>query len=71
MLLSPIVIGGGYASTKLNWGLSKGKRLGEETDDYEKSNALLSDIIMNYRTVMSLGQDNVDVINDRFKRLLV
>ena len=39
-------------------------------DDYEKSNALLSDIILNYRTVMSFGQENVDQINAKFKQLL-
>ena len=61
MLLSPIVLGGGYIGSKLHWGKKQGKRAGEaEKDDYETSNALLSDIILNYRTVISLGQDNVD-----------
>ena len=29
------------------------------TDSYEKSNALLSDLILNYRTVISFGQTNI------------
>ena len=61
LLLSPIVLGGGYMASKIHWGKKQGRRAGEkEMDDYEKSNALLSDIILNYRTVISLGQDNVD-----------
>ena len=44
---------------------------GDELDSYAKSNALLSDVIINYRTVISLGQKNVDCINDNFSKLLV
>lgn len=40
-------------------------------DVYEKSNALLSDVIINYRTVIGLGQKNIDGIVDRFQLLLV
>ena len=38
---------------------------------YQKSNALLSDLIINYRTVISFGQKNVDRINQSFEELLV
>ena len=57
LLLSPIAIGAGLASARLHFGRKGGKRRGEEkqVDDYEKSNALLSDVILNYRTVMSFG----------------
>lgn len=57
LLLSPIAIGAGLASARLHFGRKGGKRRGEEAqvDDYEKSNALLSDVILNYRTVMSFG----------------
>ena len=36
-------------------------------DEYEKSNALLSDVILNYRTVITFGQKNVDKINQKFE----
>ena len=39
-------------------------------DEYEKSNALLSDVIINYKTVISFGQKNVDEINRSFEKLL-
>ena len=31
-------------------------------DYYKESNALLSDIIMNYRTIISFGEKNVDFL---------
>ena len=73
-VLSPIAIGGAYAGSRIYWGKKGGKTKshGEkiEKDDYESSNALLSDVILNYRTVMSFGQANVDLINAKFKQLL-
>lgn len=39
-------------------------------DAYRSSNALLSDIIMNYRTIISLGEKNVDAILEKYYRLL-
>lgn len=39
-------------------------------DPYAESNALLSDVILNYRTVISFGQDNVDFIITKYERLL-
>lgn len=43
----------------------------EECDDnYKISNALLSDIIMNYRTVVSFGEKNVDYLMSRYEMLL-
>lgn len=41
-----------------------------KADDYDKSNALLSDVILNYRTVISFGQKNVDQINEKYEKLL-
>ena len=38
---------------------------------YEKSNALLSDVIINYRTVIGFGQKNVDGVVNKFEALLV
>ena len=39
-------------------------------DEYEKANALLSDVILNYRTIITFGQKNVDKINKKFEDLL-
>ena len=75
-LLSPIMVVGMYMMATMSFG-NKGGRMkdaggtGNELDSYAKSNALLSDVIINYRTVISLGQKNVDCINDTFSQLLV
>ncbi len=42
----------------------------EENDPYKKSNALLSDIIMNYRTVIAFGEKNVTYLMKGFGELL-
>lgn len=39
-------------------------------DPYKKSNALLSDILMNYRTVIGFGSKNVDFLLQKFDALL-
>lgn len=40
-------------------------------DAYKQANALLSDIIMNYRTVVSLGEKNVEYLLAKYGDLLV
>ena len=42
-----------------------------EADDEDKSNAIISDIIMNYKTVISFGQKNIDQVIDKYDRLRV
>ena len=66
---SPIMVFGMYMMSTMQWGNKGGRRKGDnnnEPDAYERSNALLSDVIINYRTVISLGQKNVDSINGKF-----
>ena len=60
-------------ATRLNWGKKGGKNTADivKVDDYDKANALLSDVIMNYRTVISFGQENVDCINRKYESYLV
>lgn len=41
-----------------------------KVDPYQASNALLSDVIINYRTVIGFGQRNVDQINSNFNQLI-
>ena len=38
---------------------------------YKEANALLSDVVMNYRTVMTLGDKNVELLLWRYQELLV
>ena len=66
-------MGGTIVATRMHWGKKGGKSKADqhEVDDYDKSNALLSDVIMNYKTVISFGQKNVDLINNKYEGLLV
>jgi ABC-type transport system involved in Fe-S cluster assembly fused permease/ATPase subunit len=40
-------------------------------DHYAESNALLADIILNYRTIISFGNENIDVIVKKYESYLV
>ena len=68
IICSPIIICGMYllATMKINHG---GKKVDNTAtiNNYNKSNALLSDVVINYRTVISLGQKNVDSICLKFE----
>jgi hypothetical protein len=58
--------------SRLQWknkGMSASKLA--EVDNYQESNALLSDIIINYRTVISFGKKNIDHLMSSFDKLLV
>ena len=71
--LSPIMVGSMLCWSRLHWKKTeKGSdtKLNSITDSYEKSNALLSDLILNYRTVIGFGQKNIEQINQKFSELL-
>jgi hypothetical protein len=40
-------------------------------DYYKESNALLSDIVMNYRTIISFGDKNIDFLMSKYDYLLM
>jgi len=40
-------------------------------ENYKAANALLSDIIMNYRTIIAFGDKNVNMILERYSELLI
>lgn len=63
--LSPFMVLGGLGMSKLQFNQKAVE------DSYRAANALLSDIIMNYRTVIAFGQKNVDEILDTYAELLV
>mmetsp|Transcript_20905 Transcript_20905/g.32378 ORF Transcript_20905/g.32378 Transcript_20905/m.32378 type:complete len:145 (+) Transcript_20905:2444-2878(+) len=56
-LATPFVLLGGILMARLDWNKRPGgKGTKQKTiDPYEASNALLSDLILNYRTVISFG----------------
>ena len=61
LLLSPLVTTATYLQLKLKYGRKEGgKYENKVVDDYEKANALLFDVILNYRTVITFGQKNID-----------
>ncbi|CDW90568.1 abc transporter [Stylonychia lemnae] len=73
--ISPLLILGGVAEQMIVWGSFKksakqvkGKE--EEIDPYDRANALLSDIIINYKTVIGLGQKNVEFLVQKYQDLL-
>lgn len=73
----PLVILGGAISIKLtakSRGLSApgGPNKNDTTTDfYKESNALLSDLIMNYKTVISFGPKNIEFIIEKYNTLLM
>lgn len=68
----PFITLGGVLMSRLAWKVKPGKSsAGEEINDpYKESNALLSDIIINYRTVIGFGEKNVDYLLSKFDKLL-
>ena len=57
LLFSPIIIGGSYMSATITF-KKKGRRdedVINKIDDFQAANALLLDVIINYRTVISFG----------------
>jgi hypothetical protein len=66
------MIVGVIALSRLAWGNKGGKAAGsvKEIDVYDKANALLSDVVINYKTVISFGENNVEAIFSKFSYLM-
>ena len=64
-LISPMMVLGGLGMAKLQFNQEA------VNDSYKQANSLLSDIILNYRTVIAFGPKNVDMILERYAQLLV
>lgn len=72
LALSPFVLSGSVLMAKLQWKVkNKASAKAGDIDYYTESNALLSDIIMNYRTVISFGAKNIDFLMEKYDSLLV
>lgn len=73
LLFSPLLIVGAIALSRLSWGNKGGGKFEgtvKEADVYEKANALLSDIVLNYKTVTSFGETNTNAIFKKFEVLM-
>ena len=72
MAASPLMIIGVIAMSRLQWGNKGGKNVDslKKIDIYEKANALLSDVILNYKTVFSFGDQNTERIFEKFRILM-
>jgi ABC-type multidrug transport system fused ATPase/permease subunit len=75
LAFAPFITLGGILMSRLAWKVkankasnSDGKNMME--DPYQMSNALLSDILINYRTVIGFGEKNMDYLLERFDALL-
>lgn len=66
--VSPILLVGVVAMSRLQWGNKRGKNTHSEAkvDQYEKASAVLSDVIMNYKTVIAFGDKNVEQVVKKF-----
>ena len=61
--IMPLIAVSGIIMSKLGMhDARRGKDDIKKIDHYEESNALLGDLILNYRTIISFGEDNVDKI---------
>ncbi|CDW75981.1 abc transporter [Stylonychia lemnae] len=75
MSISPLLILGGVAEQMVYWNSFKNtaKQVQENEESInpnDRANALLSDIIINYKTVISLGQKNIEFLVDKYRDLL-
>lgn len=64
-LTSPLMVLGGLGMSKLQFNQS------QVDDSYKQANALLNDIILNYRTVIALGDKNVEHMLGKYSELLM
>jgi ABC-type multidrug transport system fused ATPase/permease subunit len=62
---SPFMVLGGLGMSKLQFNQKA------VDDSYKQANALLNDLIMNYRTVISFGEKNVQFMLSKYGDLLV
>lgn len=73
MACTPLLMVGVVAMSRLQWGNKGGRQVGTtvEADVYEKANALLSDVVLNYKTVIAFGDKNVNNIFDKLNYLMI
>lgn len=73
LVCSPFMASGMFIMSRMSWRTKGGKTdgtTGIEKDVYEKANALLADMVLNFKTVNSFGEENTDLIFEKFATLL-
>jgi ABC-type multidrug transport system fused ATPase/permease subunit len=74
LAMVPLVILGGLMSARLQFkgrpSQTAANNNNGQPDPYQQSNALLSDILLNYRTVVGFGEKNVKFLLQKFDELL-
>lgn len=66
--IAPFMGIGGFLRGKM---IKKEHSTGDDaTNHYKESNALLSDIIMNYRTVIGFGPNNIEFLTQKYDKFL-
>lgn len=75
IFLTPFMVLGALIMAKIKYrqapgGKSKNDPNTKIEDPYVESNALLADVILNYRTVISFGEKNIESILERYVNLL-
>ena len=58
---SPLVFAGYIVMGRLQFN-KKAENKANEADPYEKANALLSEVVMNYKTIQSFGENNIETL---------
>ena len=66
IILSPIIIGGTIIQIKIQFPDNKAT---SNDEDEDRAKAIIGDIIINYKTVISFGQKNIDKIIEKFDDL--
>ena len=69
---SPLIILGGVMVQRFQWRNKSVIKASDSgvLDPYEEANALLSDMILNYKTVIGFGEKNIHYIIEKFDKLL-
>jgi ATP-binding cassette subfamily B (MDR/TAP) protein 1 len=66
-----VLVGGVLMGRETSKNITKAGAVDQNAGDaYQDANALLSDVIMNYRTVISLGEKNIKFLMGNFSKLL-
>lgn len=68
--LAPLVIAGGYIKGVLVKKDMKSASERTKEDTYNNSNALLSDILINYKTVIGFGPANIKFLLNKYSKML-
>jgi ABC-type multidrug transport system fused ATPase/permease subunit len=68
---APLVVVGGLMMSRTQLANAAQPSGGKSAEDaYKEANAILSDIILNYRTIIGFGRKNIEVLMAKYEKLL-